>query len=115
MEGFGCDVLFEINEMLPSYESPRHTEEYEGFYHLVHMSGNVEKARLEYILRDHSAEGFEERNKTLKHITKVISEKIKPHFHLIESAEAATKNGEILQLKGHGIIISTGEKQKLFY
>lgn len=104
-------VAFEINEMLPSYETPRHTEEYEGFYHLVHMSGNVEKARLEYILRDHSAEGFEERKKTLEHIAKVInevyregtvdltitdryfnmSEKIKPHFHLIESAEAATK------------------------
>jgi tripeptide aminopeptidase len=108
-------VALEINQSLPKLDTPRHTEGYEGFYHLVHMSGSVEKARLEYILRDHSMEGFEERKKTLQHIAKVVnsaygkgtvvltitdryfnmSEKIKPHFHLIESAEAATKKAGV--------------------
>lgn len=68
-------VAMEINAMLPSGETPRHTEDYEGFFHLTDMSGNVEKASLSYIIRDHDAGGFEQRKKTMRLIEKLINAK----------------------------------------
>ena len=42
-------VAMEINAMLPACEAPRYTEDYEGFYHLLHMDGEVGAAALSYI------------------------------------------------------------------
>lgn len=44
---------------LPLEQRPEHTKGYEGFYHLTHMSGNVEEASLSYIIRDHDRAKFE--------------------------------------------------------
>lgn len=52
-------VAAELNDLLPVCERPEHTEGYEGFYHLIGISGGVEKASMEYIIRDHSREKFE--------------------------------------------------------
>lgn len=49
--------------MLPAADRPEHTEDYEGFYHLTDMSGNVEKAEMQYIVRDHDLAAFELRKK----------------------------------------------------
>ena len=104
-------VASEIQSLLPEAESPRNTEGYEGFYHLTDMSGNVEKAEMQYIVRDHDLAAFELRKKELQHIQAVLngrygegtveltiteqyrnmSEKILPHFHLIENAKAAAE------------------------
>ena len=58
-----CLVAAEINNMLPGLEIPRETEDYEGFYHLTGMSGDVAKAELHYIVRDHDKNLFEARKK----------------------------------------------------
>ena len=68
-------VAMEINNMLPGCETPRGTEEYEGFYHLVSMSGDCASARLNYIIRDHDKNLFEARKKTLRQIEKNLNEK----------------------------------------
>lgn len=68
-------VACEINSMLPSGETPRDTEGYEGFYHLCDMSGDCSHARLDYIVRDHDAGRFESKLATLRHIEKLINEK----------------------------------------
>ena len=68
-------VAMEINSMLPTGETPRETEMYEGFFHLTEMEGNVEKAALHYIVRDHDSAHFEVRQEMLRHIEKVINEK----------------------------------------
>ena len=59
-------VAMEINSMLPEGETPRDTEGYEGFYHLIDMKGDVGHAVLRYIIRDHDAAKFEERKETLR-------------------------------------------------
>ena len=104
-------VAMEINSMLPACERPEHTELYEGFYHLCAMSGNVEKAELHYIVRDHDNAAFEAKKKTLALIAKTLNEKygegtvaltitdqyqnmaekIKPCMHLIENAQAVMR------------------------
>lgn len=68
-------VAMEINSMLPSGDTPAHTEGYEGFFHLTDMSGTVEKAALSYIIRDHDAAAFEQRIKMMEHIESLINEK----------------------------------------
>lgn len=101
----------EIQSMLPEGETPEHTEGYEGFYHLIRMSGSCEKAELVYIVRDHDADKFEERKRTLLQIAdrmngkygegtvalqireqyRNMAEKIMPCFHLIENAKKACR------------------------
>ncbi len=68
-------VAMEINSMLPSGETPRGTEGYEGFYHLMSMSGDVSSAKLSYIVRDHDASLMTARLNTLRHIEKLMNEK----------------------------------------
>ena len=58
-------IAMELNGLLPALETPRHTEGYEGFFHLVEMSGKCEQARMVYILRDHDHARFEERKALL--------------------------------------------------
>ncbi len=68
-------VAMEFNSMLPSGDTPRDTEGYEGFFHLHSMSGDVSEAVLEYIVRDHSAAMYDCRLETLRHIAKLLNEK----------------------------------------
>lgn len=70
-----CLVAIEINSMLPSGDTPAKTEGYEGFFHLMEMSGTVEAAALDYIVRDHDAAAFAVRKETMRHIEKLINEK----------------------------------------
>ena len=102
-------VAMEFNALLPAADIPRLTESYEGFFHLCDMSGDVEHAKLHYIVRDHDRATFEMRKKTLEHAAKTINEKyarevirltikdsyynmaekIAPHMELIENAKRA--------------------------
>ena len=59
--------------MLPRWETPEHTEGYEGFYHLVGMEGTVEQTILTYIIRDHDRDRFERRKKEFEHLARKIN------------------------------------------
>ncbi len=111
-------VAIEINNMLPGCETPRGTEEYEGFYHLVSMSGECGSAQLNYFVRDHSKELFEARKRTLQLIEKDLNEKwgegtvtltitdqyknmaeiIAGCMHLIDNAKAACEAADVTPL-----------------
>jgi tripeptide aminopeptidase len=56
-------IAGELISMFPKDETPENTEGYEGFYHLVSMSGGVEETKLSYIIRDFDEKGFERRKK----------------------------------------------------
>lgn len=94
--------------MLPRWETPEHTEGYEGFYHLISIEGSVEETVLTYIIRDHDRDRFERRKKELEHLTRKINnefpdcasieikdqyfnmrEKIEPVMHIIDIVEKA--------------------------
>ena len=70
-----CLVAMEINSLLPGMETPRGTEDYEGFFHLTDMSGDCAKAQLNYIVRDHDKNFFEARKNTLRLIEKNLNAK----------------------------------------
>lgn len=101
-------VAMELNSLLPN-ERPGNTENREGFYHLTNMVGNVERAEISYIIRDHDKDLFEKRKEIVAQVVEKINskygagcahlkicdsyynmyEKIKPHMHLIENAKQA--------------------------
>jgi tripeptide aminopeptidase len=68
-------VACEANAMLPGCEVPRHTEGYEGFYHLLGINGDETHTQMAYIVRDFDAHSFEARKATLRHIEKTLNEK----------------------------------------
>lgn len=70
-----ASIACEIQAMLPAMEVPEHTQGREGFYHLTDIKGNVEKAKLSYIVRDHDADRFRDRLEVLKKIEKEINQK----------------------------------------
>jgi tripeptide aminopeptidase len=66
-------IAQEFVGMLPRWETPEHTQNYEGFYHLTNMEGNVEKSTLSYIIRDHDRDRFERRKKEIIHLVNKIN------------------------------------------
>lgn len=104
-------VAMEFNQMLPAGDIPRHTEKYEGFFHLCNMTGDVSNASLKYIVRDHNAAIFDFRLEMLRHNCEILNEKykegtvsikiteeyrnmrekIEPCMHLVENAKKAGK------------------------
>ncbi len=107
-------IACEFNSLLPYEEIPEFTEGYEGFHHLISMSGEIELAKLSYIIRDHDREKFEQKKQRFKDIASRINkvygdgtvalelkdqyynmkEKIEPCMHIIERAkDAMTKCG----------------------
>jgi len=99
-------IAQEFVGMLPRWETPEHTQDYEGFYHLTNMEGNVEKSTLSYIIRDHDRDRFERRKKEIKHLVNKINaefgegiatieikdqyynmrEKVEPVMHIVDLA-----------------------------
>ncbi len=100
--------------MLPRWETPEHTEGYEGFFHLISVEGSVEQSTLTYIIRDHDRDRFESRKKELMHLSRKINaefpgcstidikdqyfnmrEKIEPVMHIIDIAQQAMKECDV--------------------
>ena len=61
-------LAIEFNEALPSEEVPEKTEGYEGFFHLMSLTGNPEEAKMSIIIRDHDREKFEARKALVREI-----------------------------------------------
>lgn len=57
-----------LNSLLPLEERPEHTEEYEGFFHLMKFNGTVEETTMEYIIRDHDKNKFEAKKKKISDV-----------------------------------------------
>src|SRR5574344_2629200 len=66
-------IASQFINMLPRHEMPEHTEKYEGFYHLNGMQGDVEQTTLNYIIRDHDRDKFENRKKEIQHLVNKIN------------------------------------------
>ena len=98
-------VANKLISLLPENQRPEHTADYEGFFHLIGISGSVDSATVSYIIRDHNRDLFEKKKVLLKetvdHINKLypgsctlemndqyynMREKVEPHMHIIDYA-----------------------------
>ncbi|WP_208585970.1 peptidase T [Gracilibacillus suaedae] len=64
-------IAMKIQAQLPAEQAPEYTEGYEGFFHLLSFEGDVEEAKLYYIIRDHDRNKF---NKKKQWITSIVKE-----------------------------------------
>ena len=103
------NIAMEFDSMLPKNERPEYTEGHEGFYHLMDMTSDVERAEMRYLLRDFDKEQMQKKREIFVKIGEYLNakygedtvkvelferysnmaEKILPHKHLIENAERA--------------------------
>lgn len=70
-----ASIAAEFHGLLPKEQTPEHTENREGFYHLLEMEGGVTKATLTYIIRDHDAAKFAERAKYMQEVGAFLNKK----------------------------------------
>lgn len=104
-------IAQEFINSLPRLETPEHTDEYQGFFHLYAIKGDVEETVLEYIIRDHDFGHFEARKAVMDKLTNELNEqyerevirveikdqyynmreKIEPVIHIVGIAEEAMK------------------------
>jgi len=102
-------VAAEMNNMLPLEQRPELTQYYEGFFHIIKFNGTVENAEIQYIIRDHSQQQFEQKKEVIKNIVALTNqkynkevatlelkdqyynmrEKIEPVMHIVENAKQA--------------------------
>ena len=103
-------LAMEFNSMLPQF-TPANTEGYEGFFHLCDMAGDESLTEMNYIIRDHDREKFEEKKKIFLDVAEKLNqkynargaifepevkdsyfnmaEKVKDHMYLIDVAKTA--------------------------
>ncbi|SER36242.1 peptidase T. Metallo peptidase. MEROPS family M20B [Gracilibacillus ureilyticus] len=116
-------LAMKIHGQLPEQQAPELTEEYEGFYHLLSLEGDVEQAKLYYIIRDHSREKFDQKKQYLKSVVEDVNnsygdivkvemkdqyynmaEKIEPVKHIVdlayEAMEEAGVTPEVKPIRG---------------
>ena len=104
-------IANQIVSMLPRHETPEHTDGYEGFYHLMSFTGDVEKSEMLYIVRDFKRDRFEDRKVEMEHLIRKVNaeygegtvilemkdqyynmrEKIEPVMYVVDYAEKAMK------------------------
>ncbi|HCC31269.1 MAG TPA: peptidase T, partial [Marinilabiliales bacterium] len=102
-------ILNRIIGAIPVEETPRYTEGYQGFYHVLNASGTVEEASAELLIRDHDIEKFQQKKVRLQEVIQKLNQEyqtqnitieikdqyfnmkkmIEPHFHMIETAKKA--------------------------
>ena len=109
-------IAMEFHQMLPAEQAPELTAGYEGFYHFIEMKSQVEKTEMFYIIRDFDKELFRQKKELVEKIVAELqekygehvielkledsyynmAEKIKPVREVIEVAEVAMKNLDIV-------------------
>lgn len=95
----------QFNALLPQNEVPERTEGYEGFYHLMKFDGDVEKAKLYYIIRDHDKHEFDLRKKRLVEIKNDINSHFEDEPIEVEINDQYYNMGEKIKPKPHVIDI----------
>lgn len=86
-----------FNNQLPADEVPEHTAGREGFFHLTSMTGTVEEAKMNYIVRDHDRETFEARKQTVLDIAKALNLEFEENRVQVEMHDQYYNMGEIIQ------------------
>ena len=111
-------IGMELNAMLPAIARPEHTQDYEGFFHIIHFKGAVDEASLQYIIRDHDHEKFEQKKAFMEQCVQFLNQKygsqiltlelknqyynmreqVEPHYHIVEKAIKAMEMAQITPL-----------------
>jgi tripeptide aminopeptidase len=93
------EVAFEFNNLLPKYMRPEITENYEGFNHLMHIEGSVEKCFMTFIIRNHDKDIFAAQKDDFNSITTFLNKKYGNNTIELKIEDSYYNMREILQDK----------------
>ncbi|MGB5699344.1 peptidase T [Muriicola sp.] len=101
-------IISDLANRFPKHEVPEHTADREGFFHIHHLSGTIELATMELIIRDHDKMAFSDRKRFIEETVDELNtkhhhcielelkdqyynmrEKVEPVFHIVEIAQEA--------------------------
>lgn len=102
-------IGMEFQSLLPAFENPMYTDGYEGFFHLDQFVGDVEYAKMDYLIRDHDMDKFTQKKELFASAAEFLNkkygegtveqkikdsyynmkEKIEPYKYLIDIAKEA--------------------------
>ncbi|MDP3399018.1 MAG: peptidase T [Bacteroidales bacterium] len=108
----------EFNSLLPVEQRPEFTRDYEGFFHIIRFDGTVEEATIQYIIRDHDFEKFDQKKSLIEESITYMNKKygdgrfrlelkdqyfnmrkqVEPHYHIVEKAVKAMEMAGITAL-----------------
>ena len=111
-------VGIELCDMLPAFDRPVNTQDYEGFFHVTDFNGTVEETVIDIIIRDHDRDLFEQKKEYLRKTVEFIAqkypkaeinldlkdsyfnmrEKIEPVYHIVETAQQAMRDLDIVPI-----------------
>ena len=89
-------VAMEFNSLLPEFEKPEYTENYEGFIHLTYMTGVVGEAKLFYIIRDHNKNKLENKKKILQAAQMYLNTKYSQEIISLEIKDSYSNMAELI-------------------
>lgn len=90
-------VAMEFQSLLPVFDRPEHTEKREGFIHLTQMSGLVEEAQLNYIIRDHDRQLFEAKKQIVRDAAAYLQTKYGEDVVELEIKDQYYNMGDVLK------------------
>lgn len=90
-------LAIDFHNQLPESERPENTEGREGFYHLLALDGNVEEAKMTYIIRDHDREKFEARKAQILSIQKEMKQQFDTERVIVDMYDQYYNMGEIIE------------------
>jgi len=104
-------IAQELNALLPVNQRPEFTTNYDGFFHLIRVVSTVEKAVVEYIIRDHSTTKFQNKIEVMKSAVDFINNRYGNNCAKLEIIEQYRNMGEIISENMH--IVDLAEKAML--
>lgn len=99
-------IACEIQSLLPPLETPAHTSDREGFFHLTNLKGDIASADLSYIIRDHDKEAYQRRLDKLKEIEKELNQKYGDGTVTLTITESYSNMIEIIDQNPHVVEIA---------
>ena len=98
-------IAIDFQNQLPADEVPEKTDGRQGFFHLMNLTGTVDNAHMDYIIRDFEREGLEERKALVKSLVHKMNEafgteriKLKMWDQYYNMADELAKRMDIINL-----------------
>lgn len=106
-------MAIDFHNQLPEGDRPEKTDGREGFFHLLALDGNVEEAKMTYIIRDHDRDKFEERKQMITDLQAKMNSQFDQERVEINMYDQYYNMGEIIEKDMSVIDLAKGAMEEV--
>lgn len=106
-------MAIDFHNQLPEGDRPEKTDGREGFFHLLALDGNVEEAKMTYIIRDHDRDKFEARKQTITDLQAKMNSQFDQERVEINMYDQYYNMGEIIEKDMSVIDLAKGAMEEV--